>query len=75
MQNNTNPQVKTEVNPLPPPPPEIQEPQQQTEAFPTQGTILTITRAPIPILIPSAGGHKMHIFTVNIPIFHSRYRR
>jgi hypothetical protein len=21
------------------------------------------------------GGHKMHIFTVNIPIFHSRYRR
>jgi hypothetical protein len=21
------------------------------------------------------GGHKMHIFTINIPIFHSRYRR
>jgi hypothetical protein len=21
------------------------------------------------------GGHKMHIFTANIPIFHSRYRR
>jgi hypothetical protein len=23
----------------------------------------------------AAGGHKMHIFTANIPIFHSRYRR
>jgi hypothetical protein len=23
----------------------------------------------------TAGGHKMHIFTVNIPIFHARYRR
>jgi hypothetical protein len=23
----------------------------------------------------SVGGHKMHIFTTNIPTFHSRYRR
>jgi hypothetical protein len=23
----------------------------------------------------AVGGHKMHIFTVNIPTFHSRYRR
>jgi hypothetical protein len=23
----------------------------------------------------TVGGHKMHIFTANIPIFHSRYRR
>jgi hypothetical protein len=44
--NNTNPQVKTEANPLPPPPlsqPQAQEPLQQTDTFPTHGTILTIT--------------------------------
>jgi hypothetical protein len=44
MPNNTNPQVKTEVNPPPPPPPQIQEPLQQPDTFPTHGTILTITR-------------------------------
>jgi hypothetical protein len=27
------------------------------------------------ITMPIVGGHKMHIFTVNIPIFHSGYRR
>jgi hypothetical protein len=43
-QNSTNPQVKTEANPPLPPPPQIQEPQQQNEAFPSHGTILTITR-------------------------------
>jgi hypothetical protein len=42
-QNSTNPQVKTEANPPLPPPPQIQEPRQQNEAFPTHGTILTIT--------------------------------
>jgi hypothetical protein len=41
MPNNTNPQVKTETNL--PPPPQIQEPPQQIDAFPTHGTILTIT--------------------------------
>jgi hypothetical protein len=40
MPNNTNPQVKIETNPSPPP--QIQEPSQQTDAFPTNGTILTI---------------------------------
>jgi hypothetical protein len=40
MPNNTNPQVKIETNPSPPP--QIQEPPQQTDAFPTNGTILTI---------------------------------
>jgi hypothetical protein len=43
MQNNTNLQVKAEVIPPPPPLPQLQEYQQQTEAFPTHGTILTIT--------------------------------
>jgi hypothetical protein len=42
MPNNITPQVKTETNL--PPPPQIQEPQQQTGTFPTHGTILTITR-------------------------------
>jgi hypothetical protein len=42
MTNNTNPQVKTEANPLPAPPPQIQEPPQQADNFPTHGTILTI---------------------------------
>jgi hypothetical protein len=37
--NNTNPQVKIKTNP---PPPQNQEPSQQTDAFPTHGTILTI---------------------------------
>jgi hypothetical protein len=42
--NNTNPQVKTEVNPpLPLPQPQAQEPLQQPDTFPTHGTILTIT--------------------------------
>jgi hypothetical protein len=43
VQNN-KPQVKNEANPPPLPPPQTQEPQQQNEAFPTHGTILTITR-------------------------------
>jgi hypothetical protein len=43
MPNNTNPQVKTEANPLPPPPPQIQEPPQQPDTFPTHDTILIIT--------------------------------
>jgi hypothetical protein len=38
--NNINPQVKTEANP---PPPQIQEPLQQSDTFPTHDTILTIT--------------------------------
>jgi hypothetical protein len=42
MQNN-NPQIKNEANPPPQPPPRTKEPQQQSEAFPTHGTILTIT--------------------------------
>jgi hypothetical protein len=25
--------------------------------------------------VGGVGGHKMHIFTTNIPTFHSRYRR
>jgi hypothetical protein len=25
--------------------------------------------------VADVGGHKMHIFTTNIPTFHSRYRR
>jgi hypothetical protein len=41
--NNTNLQVKTEANPPSPPPPQIQEPQQQNDSFPTHGIILTIT--------------------------------
>jgi hypothetical protein len=41
MPNNTTPQVKIKTNP--PPPPQIQEHPQQTDAFPTHGTILTIT--------------------------------
>jgi hypothetical protein len=44
MQNNTNPQVKTEANPQSPPPPQIKESQQQADSFPTHGTILTITK-------------------------------
>jgi hypothetical protein len=40
MPNNTNPQVKTKANT----PPQIQEPPQQANNFPTHGTILTITR-------------------------------
>jgi hypothetical protein len=39
---NSNPQVKIEKNPPPPPLPQIQEPQLQNEAFPTRRTILTI---------------------------------
>jgi hypothetical protein len=42
VQNN-NPQIKNEANPPPQPPPQTQEPQQQIEAFPSDGTILTIT--------------------------------
>jgi hypothetical protein len=44
--SNTNAnQVKDEPNPpLPPPLQQAQEPSQQTENFPTHGTILTITR-------------------------------
>jgi hypothetical protein len=42
MPNNTNPQVKTETNSPPPPPPQLKEPSQQTDTFPTHGTILTI---------------------------------
>jgi hypothetical protein len=41
--NNTSPQVKTEDNPLPPPPPQIQELRQQNDTFPTHSTIITIT--------------------------------
>jgi hypothetical protein len=26
------------------------------------------------VCVGGVGGHKMHIFTANIPIFHSRYR-
>jgi hypothetical protein len=26
-------------------------------------------------IVTPVGSHKMHIFTANIPIFHSRYRR
>jgi hypothetical protein len=46
MLSNTNAnQLKAEPNPPPPPPPQqAQEPPQQTENFPTHGTILTITR-------------------------------
>jgi hypothetical protein len=44
LPNNTNPQVKTKVNPPPPPLPQIQEPPQQPDTFPTHGTILTITK-------------------------------
>jgi hypothetical protein len=28
-----------------------------------------------PATVVAVGGHKMHIFTVNKPTFHSRYRR
>jgi hypothetical protein len=35
--------VTNEANPPLPPPPQTHEPQQQNEAFPTHGTILTIT--------------------------------
>jgi hypothetical protein len=28
-----------------------------------------------PYALAAIGGHKMHIFTANIPIFNSRYRR
>jgi hypothetical protein len=38
MSNSTNSQVKIEANP----PPQIQEPPQQTDAFPTHSMILTI---------------------------------
>jgi hypothetical protein len=44
--NNTNPQVKIEANPAPPPSlpqPHAQEPPQQPDMLPTHGTILTIT--------------------------------
>jgi hypothetical protein len=41
MPNNINPQIKTEANP---PLPQIHEPLQQTDTFPTHSTILTITR-------------------------------
>jgi hypothetical protein len=27
------------------------------------------------VWVRGVGGHKMHIFTANIPTFHSRYRR
>jgi hypothetical protein len=43
VQNNTKPHVKTEANPPPPPSSQLQEHKQQIEAFPTHGTILTIT--------------------------------
>jgi hypothetical protein len=43
MPNNTNPQIKSEAYPLPPPPPQICEPLQQTDTFPIHGIILTIT--------------------------------
>jgi hypothetical protein len=39
---NNNSQIKNEANPPPQPPPQTQEPQQQSKAFPTHGTILTI---------------------------------
>jgi hypothetical protein len=42
VQNN-NPQIKKKANPPPQPPPQTQVPQQQSEAFPTHGTTLTIT--------------------------------
>jgi hypothetical protein len=42
VQNN-NPQIKNEANPPPQPPSQTQESQQQSEAFPTHGTILTVT--------------------------------
>jgi hypothetical protein len=42
--SKNNPQIKNEVNPPPQPPSQNQEPQQQSEALPTHGTILTITR-------------------------------
>jgi hypothetical protein len=45
-QNSTNPQIKTEANPPLPSPPQIQEPQQQNEAFQSP-------EAPTPILTPS----------------------
>jgi hypothetical protein len=38
-----NPQVKSEINPPPPPLPQIQEAKEQNKAFPTHGTILSIT--------------------------------
>jgi hypothetical protein len=41
--SNTTNQVKVEPNPPPPPLPQIQEPPQQPNIFPTHGTILTIT--------------------------------
>jgi hypothetical protein len=40
--NNANPELKTEANPPPSPAPQIQEPPQQPDTFPTHGTILTI---------------------------------
>jgi hypothetical protein len=52
MPNNTNPHVKTEAYPPPPHLPQIHEPPQQPNTFPTRGTILTITGVPTPILIP-----------------------
>jgi hypothetical protein len=42
VQNN-NPQIKNEANSPPPPLPQTQQPQQRNKAFPTHGTILTIT--------------------------------
>jgi hypothetical protein len=30
---------------------------------------------PLMVHVASIGGHKMNIFTINIPIFQSRYRR
>jgi hypothetical protein len=40
---NNNPQIKNKVNPPLQPLQQNQEPQQQSEAFPNHGTILTIT--------------------------------
>jgi hypothetical protein len=44
MLNNTNKENKSETNPPPPFKLQIREPPQQTDNFPTDGTILTITK-------------------------------
>jgi hypothetical protein len=33
------------------------------------------TRKTLSVYVGGVGGHKMHIFTTNIPTFHARYRR
>jgi hypothetical protein len=39
------------------------------------GQSCLLGRAAIVDSVVCVGGHKMHIFTVNIPTFHGRYRR